>query len=388
MSRARRVAVVGAGHSRFGSFGVSAKRLFAEAAAECVESVDRNFQRDLVREAWIGSLGFGGGQLGDVAPLLLEHAGLVGVPAHRVENACASSGFAFRNAVLAVRGGEVDVALAGGVEVMNDLSPTHQRFWLGVSGDTEWERLAGLTFPGVYAMMARRHMHDYGTTREHLAAVAVQNHGNGALNEKAQFQRACTVEEVLAAPTVASPLGTFDCCGTTDGATCVLLASPEAAKRFTDTPVWVVGSGAATDYLAIHDRESITRLDATARAARAALEEAGVQPAKIDIAEVHDCFTIAEILALEDLGFCPKGKGGPYVLEGATTRDGEVAVNPSGGLKAKGHPLGATGTSQVYEMFHQLRGTAGKRQVRDAKVGLAHNVAGSGAACAVHVFSV
>lgn len=387
MARARRVAVVGAGHSRFGSHGVSAKRLFAEAAAECFASVDRDFERGRVGEAWIGTLGFGGGQLGDAAPLMLEHAGLPGIPAHRVENACASSGFAFRNAVLAVRGGAVDVALAGGFEVMNDLSPLHQRYWLGVSGDTEWERLAGLTFPGVYAMMARRHMHDYGTTREQLAAVAVKNHANGALNEKAQFRRACTVEEVLGAPLVASPLGTFDCCSTTDGAACVLVASEAAARGFTDAPVWVTGSGAATDYLAVHDRESLTRLDATSRAARAAFAEAGTRPAKVDVAEVHDCFTIAEVLAMEDLGFAEKGGGGPLVIGGSTARDGDVAVNPSGGLKAKGHPLGATGAGQVYEVFHQLRGTAGKRQVPGAKVGLTHNVAGSGAACAVHLFS-
>lgn len=382
-----RVAVVGAGHSLFGDLGRTAKSLFAEAARECFDSVDRGVDPARVKEAFIGSLAFGGGQLGNTAALFTEHSGLAGVPVRRVENACASSGYAFRDAYIAVRSEEVDLVVAGGVEVMNDLSAERQRFWLGVSGDTEWERLAGLTFPGVYAMMASRHMHDYGTTREQMAAVAVKNHRNGVRNPKGQFRRACTIDEVLRSPTVAEPFRVYDCCSTTDGATCVLLASRRLARRLTDTPVWVLGSGAASDYLAVHDRASVTRLDATVRAGRAARKAAKVAPDNVDVAELHDCFTIAEILALEDLGFCRKGEGGPYGASGATAIDGDVAVNPSGGLKAKGHPLGATGTSQVYEIFHQLRGTAKGRQRSGAEIGLTHNVGGSGATCAVHVLS-
>jgi acetyl-CoA C-acetyltransferase/acetyl-CoA acyltransferase len=385
----RRVAVVGAGHSKFGTRRMGLRSLFAEAAEECFASVDKGFEAARVQEAWIGSLAFGGGQLGNAAALFTEHAGLLHIPTRRVENACASSGFAFRDAYLAIRSGAVDIALAGGIEIMNDVPPLHQRFWLGVSGDTEWERLAGATFPGVYAMMASRHMHEYGTTREHLAAVAVKNHAFGARNPKAQFRRTCTVDDVLRGPMVADPLTLLNCCGTTDGATCVVLASAEAATGLTDAPVWVLGSGAASDRLALHDRESITRLDATVRAGREAFRRADVRPRDVDVAEVHDCFTIAEILALEDLGFCAKGDGGPYTESGATGLNGEVAVNPSGGLKAKGHPLGATGTGQVYEIFRQLRGQAeGGRQVDDAKIGLTHNVGGSGATCAVHLFGV
>jgi acetyl-CoA C-acetyltransferase/acetyl-CoA acyltransferase len=303
-----------------------------------------------------------------------------------VEDACASSGFALRDALLALRSGACDVALVGGFEKMNDVSGLHKRYWLGVSGDTAWERMAGATFPGVYAMMASRHMHEFHTTREDLARVAVKNHANGAKNPKAQFQRATTLEKVLASPMVATPLTVLDCCSTTDGAAVLLLAAVGVARRYTDTPVWIDGSGAATDFLAVHDRPSLTTLAATVAAGRAALGEAGATPRDLDLAEVHDCFTIAEVLAVEDLGFCGKGEGGAFAREerGALGRD--LAVNPSGGLKAKGHPLGATGAAQAVEVFEQLHGKAGARQVQGAELALTHNVGGSGATCAVHVY--
>ncbi|HKZ48026.1 MAG TPA: thiolase domain-containing protein [Thermoplasmata archaeon] len=381
------VAVVAGGHTPFGTLGRTGKDLFTEAVLQCVDSADRGLDPAAIQESWVGSLGFGGWQLGNLAALVGEHARIPGIPARRVEDACASSGFAFRDAYLAVKSGQVEVALAGGVEVMNDVPPTRQRYWLGVSGDTEWERLAGLTFPGVYAMMAVRHMHEFGTTREQLAAVAVKNHRNGARNPNAQFRKEITVEDALRSPSVAYPFTLYDCCATTDGATAVVLASADRAKEFTDTPVWVLGSGAATDRLALHDRETLTALDATRRAASDALRRADVRLKDIDVAELHDCFTIAEILALEDIGWCPKGQGGPFTERGATALDGQVAVNPSGGLKAKGHPLGATGTAQVYEIFRQLRGEGEGRQRADAEIGLTHNVGGSGATCAVHIFA-
>ena len=381
------VAVVAVGHTPFGTLGRTGKDLFTEAVLQCVDSADRGLDPAAIQESWVGSLGFGGWQLGNLAALVGEHARIPGIPARRMENACASSGFAFRDAYLAVKSGQVEVALAGGVEVMNDVPPARQRFWLGVSGDTEWERLAGLTFPGVYAMMAVRHMHEFGTTREQLAAVAVKNHRNGARNPNAQFRKEITVEDALRSPSVAYPFTLYDCCATTDGATAVVLASADRAKEFTDAPVWVLGSGAATDRLALHDRETITALDATRRAASDALRRADVRLKDIDVAELHDCFTIAEILALEDIGWCPKGQGGPFTERGATALDGQVAVNPSGGLKAKGHPLGATGTAQVYEIFRQLRGEGEGRQRADAEIGLTHNVGGSGATCAVHIFA-
>jgi len=382
----RDVAVVGAGMSPFGDLKRTAKSLFAEAFSEAVASVDKGLDPAAIREAYVGNMGFGGGQIGNLAALMTEHARMLHVPTRKVENACASSSYAFRDAYLAVRSGAADVVVAGGVEVMNDISDVRKRFWLGVSGDTEWERLAGLTFPGVYAMMAARHMHEFGTTREQLAAVAVKNHANGARNPKAQFRKEITIEKALAAPMVAHPLGLYDCCGTTDGAACAILAAKDVAREYTDAPVWVLGSGAASDHLAVHDRESMTRLDATAAAAGAAYAQAGIAAKDVDVAEVHDCFTIAEVLAVEDLGFAAKGAGGRLAAEGTTARDGEIPVNPSGGLKAKGHPLGATGAAQVYELFLQLRGEAGDRQVANPEIGLAHNVGGSGATCAVHLF--
>ncbi|HVL49145.1 MAG TPA: thiolase domain-containing protein [Candidatus Thermoplasmatota archaeon] len=381
----RRVAIVGSGMSAFGARAETPRELFTEAVHEALGSVDRGLALGDVEEAWVGSLGFGGAQLGNLGAYLVEQAGGPSIPARRVENACASSGFAVRDAYLAVASGAVDVALAGGLEKMTDLTPVHQRYWLGVSGDTAWERLAGATFPGVYAMIARRHMHEYGTTREHLASVAVKNHAHGAKNPKAQFRREITLEKALSAPTVAAPLTVLDCCSTTDGGSAMILASEARARALTDTPVWIEASAAATDHLALHDRASLTTLAATERAGRAAFERAGLGPRDVHVAEVHDCFTIAEILAMEDLGFAKKGEGGPLVASGATRLGNDLVVNASGGLKAKGHPLGATGAAQVHELFLQLRGAAGPRQRAGAEVGLAHNVGGSGATCAVHV---
>jgi len=385
-SLSRKVALVGAGMSVFGTRPETPRELFSEAFREAAASVDRDFEPGQIEEAWIGSLAMGGYQLGNLGPFATESAGLAGIPVRRVENACASSGFALRDAYLAIRAGACDVALVGGLEKMNDLSKAHQRYWLGVSGDTEWERMAGLTFPGTYALMAQRHMHEYGTTEDHLAAVAEKNHANGALNPKAQFQKPVAREKIRSSAYVCAPLRLFDCCSTTDGASALILANEEHARRLTDDPVWILGSGAASDRLAVYERPSLTTLTASKTAARDALQQSGLSLEGIDLAEVHDCFTIAEILALEDLGFCAKGQGGPFSESGATRRDGKRPVNPSGGLKAKGHPLGATGAAQAYEVFKQLRGQAGDRQVAGAQSALTHNVGGSGASCVVHVF--
>ncbi len=384
----RRVAVVAAGSTTYGDSPVGVREMVREAVEGCAKSADQGVDLREVGEAFVGSLGFGGGQLGNLAAVLNETAGLRLVSARRVENACASGGFAFRDAVTAVSSGACEVALAVGVERMNDQTGLRKRYWLGVSGETEWERMAGLTFPGVYAMMASRHMHEFGTSHEDLASVAVKNHGFGALNPKAQFRRPVTLEDAMKAPMVASPLTLYDCCGTTDGAAAVLVACEERARTITDTPVWVAASAGASDFLAAHERASLTRLDATVKAGREAFARAGLNAGDIDVAEVHDCFTIAEILALEDLGFCPKGKGGAFTREGQSEVGGKVAVNTSGGLKAKGHPLGATGVGQIYELVRQLRGHAEPgRQVAGAQAALAHNVGGSGATCAVHILT-
>jgi len=383
------VAVIGVGQTPFGLFPKrSLKSLFWEAFEEALRDVEKGLDPKDVQEAWIGTLSTGGGQLGNQAALLCESVGLVGVSAHHVENACASGGFAFRNAVLAIRSGACRVALAGGIEKMSDLPRERNRLWLGVSGDVEWERLAGTNFPGIYAMLARRHMHEHGTLKEWITGVAVKNHANALHNPKAQFRFPLELGKALQAPMLADPLTVFDACGITDGAAVAILCRKQDAASYTDRPVWVLGSGAGTDYLAIHDRKDLTGLAAARKAAFEAYKEAGVGPEGIHVAEVHDCFTIAEIMAYEDLGFCGDGEGGFLIRDKITEIQGPRPVNPSGGLKAKGHPIGATGIGQICEMVHQLRGDVlePSRQVRGAKVGLTHNVGGSGGTAVVHIF--
>ncbi len=378
----KRVAVIAAGQSKFGTLGKSMKELFIDALKDCELNTKELLTK--TEEVYIGNLGVGGSQLGNPAALLIEHGLRTGISAQRVENACASSGFAFRDAYRAIRSG-AKVSIAGGVEVMNDLSPLHQKYWLGVSGDTEWERLAGATFAGIYALMAKRHMYEYGTTKEMLASIAVKNHRNAINNPKAQFHKEISLEMALNSPLVADPLGLFDCCPTSDGASVVFLASEEVARKYTDEPIWVTGSGAATDFLALHDRPLISEIKATQLAMKQAINQAEIKHSEIDFAEVHDCFTIAELLAMEDLGFYDKGEAGDAILRNDTGIDGTLPINVSGGLKAKGHPLGATGTGQIVEIFNQLTENAGKRQLKNVQTGLAHNVGGSGATCTVHI---
>ena len=382
-----KVGVLAAGQTAFGVFrNKNMKHLFYEAYKSALNSVDYDIDVSSISEGFIGNLGVGGSQLGNSAALLMEHIGLTGVSSRKIENACASSGFAFLDGFNKIKNG-AEVVLVGGVEVMNDLNPAHKRYWLGVSGDTEWERSAGCTFSGIYALMAKRHMFEYGTSREALATCAVKNHYNGYRNPKAHFQKEITLEKVLSAPMIAEPLGLYDCCPTSDGASVVILASEEVTRKLTDDPIWVSGVAGASDYLAIHDRESITSLRATKIASREALKQAKLGIADISLAEVHDCFTIAEIMAIEDLGFYEKGKAEKAVIEGETRLNGNTPINSSGGLKSKGHPLGATGTGQIVELFKQLQGKAGKRQVEDVENALSHNVGGSGATCTVSILS-
>jgi acetyl-CoA C-acetyltransferase len=324
-----------------------------------------------------------------IGSLIADYAGLarLHVPSTRVEAACASGGLALRQAVLAVASGYHDIVIAAGVEKMTDVSGGTAADALASAADREWECFFGATFPALYAMIARLHMRRYGTTREQLSMVAVKNHHHGCLNPIAQYQMEITHEKVMKSPMVADPLHVFDCSPLTDGAAAVILAPTEMAKKYCDTPVKILGSCQASDTLALHDRRDITTLDATVCAARTAFGQARVEPGQIDVAEVHDCFTIAEILAIEDLGFVEKGQGGKAVEEGMTALNGKLPINTSGGLKACGHPVGATGIKQAYEITLQLRGEAKKRQIDDAEIGLTHNVGGSGGTALVHIFS-
>ena len=385
----KEVAIIGAGQSRYGMFPEKTqKALFFEAVQAALADVDRGLDPLDVEEAFVGSLSTGGAQLGNLAPLLMEAGGMTRASARHVENACASSGYAFRDAFAAIASGRAKIACAAGIEKMSDLPRERNRSWLGVSGDVEWERLAGTNFPGIYAMMARRHMHEFGTTKAQITGVAIKNRGNAVENPLAQFRAAVDPEKALKAPNLAAPLTLADACSITDGASCVFLCDAELAKQFTDSPVLVAGSGGAGDYVAIHDRPVMSSLRAAQAAAKQAYEMAGVGPEEIDFAEVHDCFTIGEIMAYGDLGFCEGGRAGAYLESGATGRDGKRPVNLSGGLIGKGHPIGATGTGQIYEVAAQLRGRAkdASRQLSAPRYGLTHNVGGSGGSVAVHIF--
>ncbi len=384
----RRAAIVGAGQTRFGALDAGPRELLRTAVAQAFASVDRGADRASVDSAFLATLGFGGWQIGNSAAVLAEESGVAGVPTTRVENACASGGFALRAAVDAVGSGSAELVLVAGVEKMTDIPNARRRYWLGVSGDTEWERLAGLTFAGVYGLIASRYLAEHHLGPEALTAVAVKNHENGALNPNAHFRKVVKAEEVAAAPRVADPLGLYDCCPVSDGAAALLVAPAEHARRFTDAPVYVEGVGAASDYLAVQERADLTRFAASRRAADQAFRSGALERSAVSFLEVHDCFTIGELLALEDLGFAPPGEAARMTLAGETRRDARLPVNPDGGLKAKGHPIGATGVGQAYEAFCQLRGSAGARQVPGAERALAHNVGGAGATATVTIFGV
>jgi acetyl-CoA C-acetyltransferase len=285
-----------------------------------------------------------------------------------------------------VASGLADLVLVIGVEKMTEVPTSIATEIMGKAGDAIWEYPFGTTFPGYYAMIANAHMAEYGTTEEQLAMVSVKNHYYGSLNPYAQMQKEITLEKALTSYTVAYPLKLYDCSLITDGAAAVLIASEERAKAISKKPIWIVGVGIATDALRLGDRKSLTSILSAKEAAKIAYKMAGVGHGNIDVATVHDCFTIAEIIAYEDLGFCARGEGGKLIQAKETYVDGRIPVNVDGGLKSKGHPIGATGVSMAIEITKQLRGEAGERQVKDAEIGLIHNVGGTGQVAAVHIF--
>jgi len=383
----RDVAVIGVGLTKFGElWDKSFRQLIAEAGAKAI--LDSGIEGKDIDEMYVGSMSSGRfvGQE-HVGALVADASGFsnVHIPSTRVEGACASSGMAVRQGYLSISSGASDVVVVGGMEKMNDVSGASATGTLATAADQEWEAFFGATFPGLYAMIATRHMYEYGTTKEQLAQVAVKNHANGALNPYAQYQREINLEQALNATPVAYPLGLLDCSPVTDGAASIVLCEAVRAKKYIDNPIKIIGSGQGSDTLALHGRRDICTLDASVHAAKKAYEQSHKKPADIDVAEVHDCFTIAEICAIEDLGFVKKGEGGKAIDNKITTRDGSLPVNTSGGLKAKGHPVGATGVAQIIEIVLQLQGRAEKRQIKDARIGLAHNVGGSGATSTVHI---
>ena len=379
-----RVAVVGAGLIKFGElFDQSYEQMAAGAFAAAMASVDKGFEPVQVEAAMVatqrGTLWGQEGIGGNTVPTAL---GIAGIPCTRIENACPSGSDAFRIGAMAVASGVHDVVLVIGVEKMRDKSTDEGLLARAASGHPVYTR--GESAPVLFAPFATRHMHEFGTTREMLASVAVKNHHNGTLDPYAHFQSEVTVDQVLKAPPVCHPLHLLDCCPQTDGAAATLLVNAERAREFTDNPVYVAGFGVATDHPYLHEKTTFTGLPATVKAAARAYAMAGIGPADVDLAEVHDCFTITEILDIEDLGFCEKGKGGIVSIEGETALTGRIPVNPSGGLLAKGHPIGASGVAQLTECWWQLRGEADGRQVAIRNgFALQHNVGGRGSGVSV-----
>lgn len=384
----REVAIISVGATKFGEhWDKGIRDLVWEAGIQAVE-------RGGISGREVGYIVFGnmsGGMFEGqehVGAMVADFLGLNPIPATRVEAACASGGVAFYQGYMAVASGLYDIVAVGGVEKMTDVESYQATEILAAAMDYEWEAYFGNTFPGVYALMARRYMHEHGLKPETLAKVAVKNHFHGSLNPLAHFKNRVTVEDVLSSPIVADPLRRNDCCPVSDGAACAILAPLEIARKYTDTPIIVKATVQASDTLSLLERRNICTLDATVYAAERAFAKAKLERKDIDLVEVHDCFTIAEILALEDLGFCRKGEAGKLYEEGETYIGGRLPVNTDGGLKAGGHAVGATGVKQIVEIVKQLRGEAEKgRQVDGAEVGLAHNVGGSGATAVVTILS-
>jgi acetyl-CoA C-acetyltransferase len=410
----RGVSIVGAGMSKFGAFPEKNSRdLFVEAFKDMSTSVDKGFDPTQIESFFLGNFSSDLFEhQGHIAPLLADAVGLIPIPSARVEDACASGAVALRQGVMAIASGLYDIVLVGGAEKMTNLPTSEVTDTLATAADVPFEIAAGFTFPGFYAAMATSYMAKYGMKPEHLMNVAIKNHENGALNPNAQFGTTIPkwmdgriasaikkgkpvptwgdiwefLHDNAANPMVAWPLRLFDCSPITDGASALLLVAEERAREFSNTPLHILASAQASD-VALHNRADLTSLSAAKLAANQAYQMAGVTAQDIRIAEVHDCFTIAEVIASEDIGFFAPGEGYKAAEDGITARLGTKPINTSGGLKSKGHPVGASGVAQVFEVWKQMRIEAGDRQVPgDVPLAMTHNVGATGSTCVVHIF--
>jgi len=380
----REVAVIGVGMTKWGELWEKSLRdVFVESALLAIEDSGV----DHIDSMYVGSMspGLFVGQE-HISAMLADYLGRNPIPATRVESACASGGLALRQGFIEVASGMSDIVLVGGVEKMTDSTGAEATFALGTAADQEYELYHGITFPGLYALIAIAHMEKYGTTREQMAMVSVKNHLNGAHNPLAQYPFKITVDQVLSSVMIADPLRILDCSPITDGAAAAIICSVDKAREMGKPLIKITGIGQATSTLELAQRKDITWIDATYLAAQQAYKMADKTPQDIDFFEVHDCFSIAEICVMEALGIVEKGQGGRAVEEGKTAIGGQYPVNPSGGLKSKGHPVGATGVAQVVEVVKQLRGEAGERQVKDARTAMTQNMGGSGASTVTHIF--
>jgi len=381
----KKVAIAGVGMSKFGElWNKNLRDITLEAGMAAI--IDAGIAGADIDAVTIGNMSAGRftGQE-HLGALAVDMGGLGDIPAYSVEAACASGGAAVRHAYMAIKSGEHDVILVLGCEKMSDVNQTEAMKTISVASDWEWEGMLGATFPALYAFMARKHMLDYGTTDEQLSLVAVKNHKNAVDNPYAQFRRELPLEVVMNSGYLADPIRLLHSSPITDGAAGLIMCTEEKAKEFTDTPIYIKSSAQASDTLALHDRQDITTMGAVLGSTQTALDRAGVSIEDIDVFELHDSFTISEIILTEDVGIVDKGEGGEAVEKGLTEIDGQYPVNPSGGLKARGHPVGATGVAQIVELYHQIKGDAGKRQVPDAEHGLAVNIGGTGATSIVHI---
>ncbi len=379
----RDVAIIGIGMIKWGELWEKSLRdLAVEAALKCFEDAGT----DQVDAITIGNMSSGlFNQQEHLASLVPDYLGKLHTPAMRIESACASGGMAVRTAFLEIASGVSEYALALGVEKMTDVDGGEATAALAAASDQEYEAFHGINFPGLYALMAKAHMEHFGTTREQLADVSVKNHLNGSKNPHSQFPFPVSRELVMNSTIVADPLRLLDCSPITDGAAAVLLTSADEARKLGKPMVVISGIGLATDTIALSQRADILKLGAVELAAQRALKMAGKTIKDVDFAEVHDCFTIAEIMVMEALGVVEPGQGGPATSDGLTALDGKFPINPSGGLKSKGHPVGATGVAQICEAVSQLRGQSEERQIKGAKTALTQNMGGSGGSCVIHI---
>ncbi len=382
----QRVGVVGIGHTKFGRRpDMTLRELAHEAVKPALDDAGINTKD--VDGVVVGVAVEEFARQISPAAVVSDYVGVENKPLFRVEAACATGSAAVQSGWSLIRAGLADVVLLVGAETMTHMNTLSATELMARAGDTRWEYPLGVTFPGFYALMATAHMEKFGTTREQLSRIAVKNHAYGAMNPCAHFQKEITLEDAVDSAVVCYPLNLYDCCPISDGAAAVVLAAEAKAKRMSDTPVWIDGLGTASDTAMLSERKTLTGLTATKLAAERAYRMARITANEVDVAMVHDCFTIAEIMAYEDLGFCKKGEGGKFIEEGKSCIGGKIPVNVDGGLKSKGHPLGATGVSMTVEITRQLRGEAGRRQVQGAEVGLSHNIGGTGQYCFVNTYS-
>ena len=385
MANNNSVCVLGAGSTKYGKLDESIVEISLNASKDAIDSAGIT-PRDIQAGYISNVFGVADKQV-HMAPVIMSNLGIPHVPGLTIESACGSGSIMFREAYANIAAGFYDCVLALGVEKITHTGTSQSTTLFSYCSDFFYEGGNGASFPGLFASIARAYMTRYKTNEEDLARVAVKNHENGLLNPKAHVRKKITVEDVLKSPAVALPLKLYDCCPFSDGASAVILCNEEFAKKSGRPYMKIIGSGRGASPAAVQARKDITTIPSTVDAAKQAYKMANITPKDIDFAEVHDCFTIAEIIDIEDLGFFPKGTAVHAIREGATSRNGEIPINPSGGLKSKGHPIGATGIGQVVEVFEQFTGKSGEREIKDAEYALTQNFGATGASCAVHIFS-